>query len=159
YFWRASKGEEYIKSTRLLLRHKDSGKDILLGWQQDDGHVHPHVLRWEEADLIGRLQALRDPELPHPGIPFLLLLPYVAPVKGSDHHLGLRLLNSALRTSGVFNKRQIRYRLSTFNRAPADSDWRQVQPYGWVCHCTRAEDWWMRGDRIRMIHSLRQVPE
>jgi hypothetical protein len=157
YFWRASKSEEYVMATRLLLRHKDSGKDILLGWRQDDGHVHPHVLRWEEADLIGRLQALRDPELPHPGIPFLLLLPYIAPVEGSDHLLGLGLLNSALRSLGVFNERQIRYRLSTFDLVPADGEWRQVRPYGWVCYCTLAEDWWMRGDR--MIHSLRQVPE
>jgi hypothetical protein len=155
YFWRASAGEDFIQATRLLLRQTDSDQDILLGWRQDDGHVHPHALRWEEADLIGRLQALRDPELPHPGIPFLLLLPYIASIDGSDHLLGLRLLNSALRFLGVFDERQIRYRLSVFNRAPADSEWRRVDPYGWVCHFLGKYLWEVGG---RWIHSLRQVP-
>jgi hypothetical protein len=155
YFWRASKGEDFIEATRLLLRQTDSGQDILLGWMEDDGHVHPHALRWEEADLIGRLQALRDPELPHPGMPFLLLLPYIASIEGSDHLLGLRLLNSALRSLGVFNERQIRYRLSTFNRVPAVCEWRRVHPHGWVCHFLGKYPWEGGGE---MIHSLRQVP-
>jgi hypothetical protein len=92
------------------------------------------MLRWEEADLIGRLQALRNPDLPHPGVPFLLLVRYVAPIEGTDHVLGLRLLNRALRDLGLFTERQIRYRLSAFNRAPAESEWRRIRPYGWVCH-------------------------
>jgi hypothetical protein len=155
YFWRASQGEDFIEATRLLLRQTERGRDILLGWREDDGHAHPHVLRWEEADLIGRLQALRDPELPHPGIPFLLLLPYIASIEGSDHLLGLRLLNSALRSLGVFNERQIRYRLSTFNRVPATSEWREVHPHGWVCHFL-GKNFWEGGGR--MTYSLRQVP-
>src|SRR5262245_1458578 len=73
YFWRASQGEDYISATDLRLRRIADGQDTLLGWRQDDGHVHPHALRWEELDLIGRLQAVSDPDLPHPGIPFLLL--------------------------------------------------------------------------------------
>jgi hypothetical protein len=128
---------------------------MLLAWQQDDGHAHPHALRWEEADLIGRLQALTDPELPHPGVPFLLLLPYIAPIEGSDHLLGLRLLNAALRSLGVFNERQIRYRLSTFARAPAVSEWRWVKPQGWICHFLGKSSWEGGG---RSIYSLRQVP-
>jgi hypothetical protein len=134
YFWRAAEGEDYVMATSLQLRQADTGRDTLLGWRWNDGHVHPHVLRWEEADLIGRLQARRDPDLAHPGVPFLLLLPYVAPVAGSDHLLGLRLLSRALRSLGVFTERQVRYRLSAFNRALAKSEWRRVRPYGWVCH-------------------------
>jgi hypothetical protein len=155
YFWRAPEGRDYIEATRLQLRRTDSGQDILLGWRQDDGHVHPHALRWEEADLIGRLPAVKDPELPHPGIPFLLLLPYIAPLEGSDHLAGLRLLNAALRSLGVFNDRQIRYRLSTFNKVPAVCEWRRVQPYGWVCHFLGKYSWQGGG---RTIHSLRHVP-
>jgi hypothetical protein len=34
----------------------------------------------------------------------------------------------------VFTERQIRYRLSAFNRAPTECEWRRVRPYGWVCH-------------------------
>jgi len=155
YFWRASEGKDYIEAPRLRLRRTDSEEDILLGWRQDDGHVHPHALRWEEADLIGRLQARRDPELPHPGIPFLLLLPYVAPIGGSDHLLGLRLLDTALRSLGVFSEHQIRYRLSAFNKAPAICEWRRIEPYGWVCHFLGKYPWEGGG---RMIYSLRQVP-
>jgi hypothetical protein len=155
YFWRASKGKDFIQATRLLLPQTGSGQDILLGWRQDDGHVHPHALRWEEVDLIGRLQALRDLDLPHPGIPLPLLLPYVASIEGSDHLLGLRLLNSALRSLGVFNERQIRYRLATFNRVPAESEWRRVQPHGWVCDFLGKYSWQGGG---RIINSWRQVP-
>jgi hypothetical protein len=117
--------------------------------------VHPHVLRWEEADLIGRLQALRDPDLPHPGALLLLLLPYVASIEGSDHRLGLRLLNRALRSLGVFTGRRIRYRLSAFNRAPADSAWRRVRPYGWVCR-SKGTRFWQGGGAP--VHSLRVPP-
>ncbi len=153
YFWHASEGKDYIQATRLRFRQVDSGQDILLGWY--DSHSHPHVLRWEEADLIGRLQALNDSELPHPGIPFLLLLPYIAPIEGSDHFLGLRLLNAALRSLGMFNDRQIRYRLSAFNKVPAVCEWRRVQPYGWVCHFLGKYSWQGGG---QTIHSLRDVP-
>jgi hypothetical protein len=155
YFWRASRSAKHILATDLRLRHKDSGEDTLLGWI-NDSHFHPHVLRWEEADLIGRLQALRDPELPHPGVPFLLLLPYIAPVEGTDHLLGLQLLNSALQSLRVFDKRQIQYRLSAFKPTPAVSEWRQIDRFGWVCHYSPSEDWMERGHR--MIYSLRQVP-
>jgi len=155
YYCRASKNEDFIQATDLRLRHTDNGQDTLLAWRQDDGHVHPHALRWEEADLIGRLQALNDPELLHPGIPFLLLLPYVASIEGSDHILGLQLLDSALRSLGIFSERQIRYRLSTFNRVPAESEWRRVPPYGWICHFLDKYSWQGGG---KTIHSLRQPP-
>ncbi len=155
YIWHASHEESFIEATRLLLRTTVSCQDILLGWRQDDGHVHPHALRWEEADLIGRIQALRNPELPHPGIPFLLLLPYIASIEGSDHLLGLRLLNAALRSLGVFNERQIRYRLSTFNKVPPGSEWRRVHPHGWVCQFLGTYPSEGGG---RMIHSLRHIP-
>jgi hypothetical protein len=145
--------ERYIAATSLTLRQTDTGRDMLLGWH--DAHRFPHVLRWEEADLIGRLQARRDPELPHPGVPFLLLVPYVASIEGTDHLLGLRLLNRALRSLGVFSERQIRYRLSAFNRTPAECEWRRVRPYGWVCHVKGTPyDW---NDR-HPIYSLRVPP-
>jgi hypothetical protein len=150
YVWGAPDDEGSIRAMNLGLRQADSGQDIHLGHYDS-----PHVLRWEEADLIGRLQALRDPELPHPEIPFLLLLPYIASIEGSDHLLGLRLLNSALRSLGVFNERQIRYRLSAFARAPADSEWRRVQPYGWVCHFLGKWLWQGGGNPV---YSSRRVP-
>jgi hypothetical protein len=151
YFSRAA-GEDHIAATSLQLRQMDTGRDLLLGWH--DAHRFPHMLRWEDADLIGRLQALREPDLPHPGVPFLLLIPYVASIRGSDHLRGLRLLNRALGSLGVFNERQIQYRLSTFNQARSQYEWRQVQPYGWVCH---SEDSRSRG-LGEPIYTIRQAP-
>lgn len=132
-------GEHYLAATSLKLRRTDTGRDMLLGWH--DAHHFPHVLRWEEADLIGRLQARRDPDLPHPGVPFLLLVPYVASIEGTDHLLGLRLMNRALRSLGVFTERQIQYRLSAFKRAPAECEWQRVPPYDWVCRPKGTDSW------------------
>jgi hypothetical protein len=143
----------HIAATSLTLRQTDTGRDMHLGWH--DAHQFPHVLRSEEADLIGRLWARRDRDLPHPGVPFLLLVPYIAPIAGSDHLLGLRLLNRALQSLGVFTERQIRYRLSAFNRVPAKSEWRRVRPYGWVCHAEPV-DLLNVGDM--QIYSLRVAP-
>ncbi|MDQ0364590.1 hypothetical protein [Catenuloplanes indicus] len=39
---------------------------LQLGWD-DDAHWHPHVLRWDELDLIARAAAVHDPTLRHPG--------------------------------------------------------------------------------------------
>ena len=153
YFRRPEPGTAFVEATNLRLR-KDGGPDRLLGWY--DSHFHPHALRWEEADLIGRAVALRDPDLPHPGVPFLLLVRYVASIEGSDHPLGLRLLNAALRSLGVFSDRQIQYRLSTFNMVPAESEWRHVPPYGWVCHFLGKYSWQGGG---KSISSLRRVPQ
>lgn len=146
-------GERYIAATNLTLRRTDTGHDMLLGWH--DAHHFPHMLRWEEADLIGRLQARRGPELPHPGVPFLLLVPYIAPIEGTDHVLGLRLLNRALRSLGVFTDRQIRYRLSVFNRAPAEYEWRRSRRYGWVC---RPRDTDSRGRARALLARLSDRP-
>jgi hypothetical protein len=155
YFWRASPGEDFISATDLRLLNKASGRETVLGWRWDDGHPHPHALRWEELDLIGQLQAVNDPESAHPGIPLLLLLPYVASIVGTDHALGLGLLNKALRSLGLFTEQQIRYRLSTFNRSPAATEWRCVHPYGWVCNTLGKNS--LEGGG-RRIYSLRQPP-
>lgn len=45
---------------------------VTVGWD-DEGHPHPHALRWAELDLVCRAAALLDPELRHPG-PGLALL-------------------------------------------------------------------------------------
>jgi hypothetical protein len=153
YVQRPLEGGDFIQATDLELRQMDSGQDKCLAWY--DSHCHPHSLRWEEADLIGRLLAQKDPDLPQPGIPFLLLLPYIASIEGSDHLLGLQLLNSALRSLGVFNERQIRYRLYRFACVPAESAWRRVHNYGWVCHFLGKFSWQGGG---KTIHSIRRVP-
>jgi hypothetical protein len=152
YFWPAAEGEHYIQPTQLRFRRADGGPDALLGWWLPGGDGRPYVLRWEEADLIGRLQALKDPELPHPGVPFLLLLPFIASVEGTDHRLGLRLLHAALRSLGVFSGHQMRYRLSASARSPMRGEWRQVGNYGWVCQPPGGR--FCVGDSVRFASNL-----
>src|SRR5579862_3894297 len=55
------------------LRFASPGQEAVeIAWD-DTAHWHPHVLRWQELELICRTVALQDAELPHPGILLLLL--------------------------------------------------------------------------------------
>jgi hypothetical protein len=141
-YWLCWGGQDrFIQATELRLQNRRTTADWRLGWRADDGHVHPHVLRWEEADLIGRAIAMMVPQLKHPGIPLLLLAPYVASIEGTDCALGVWLVDRALRSLGILSDKQIRYRVSSFSRHHADDQWRKVAPYGWVCHSVGNRSW------------------
>jgi hypothetical protein len=59
------------------------------------------ILRWPEVDLIGRVTALDDPSLPHPGLPVVLLSRF-APITPEDDAGAVRaLLGAALRSFRV----------------------------------------------------------
>ncbi|MFO0848148.1 MAG: hypothetical protein U0871_06280 [Gemmataceae bacterium] len=75
-----------------------------LGWD-DEAQWHPHVLRWEELDVVCRCQALADPRLPHPGLP-LLLLHRFAPYSETDEAVALGLLRAAWRAAVPFTDAQ-----------------------------------------------------
>lgn len=55
------------------------------------GRGSPEVLRWSEVDLIGRVLAVDDPTLPHPGLPVALLSRF-APVTDADEPATARAL-------------------------------------------------------------------
>ncbi len=56
----------------LGLREPHAHEPVQLGWAAPD-RPHPAVLRFAELELCGRVIALDDPTLPHPGLPVALL--------------------------------------------------------------------------------------
>jgi hypothetical protein len=62
------------------------------------GRPMPAVLRCAELDLIGRVLALDDPTLPHPGLPVALLAPFAPITTDDDPRLAGALLGAAYRS-------------------------------------------------------------
>ncbi|MFD0741263.1 hypothetical protein ACFQ1L_04365 [Phytohabitans flavus] len=84
----------------LGLRTPVSGEPIPMAWD-DRSRWHPHGLRWPELDLVGRVVALDDPSLPHPGLSVALLCRF-APITAEDDAAAVRdLLGAALRSLRV----------------------------------------------------------
>ncbi|KXX77782.1 hypothetical protein MMYC01_204091 [Madurella mycetomatis] len=61
----------------------------------DQAHWHPHVLRWEELELICRAVAAADEGYPHPGIPLLFLYRFAPICAGDDVDRIVGMLGSA----------------------------------------------------------------
>ncbi|MDP9793582.1 hypothetical protein J2S43_002094 [Catenuloplanes nepalensis] len=55
-----------LREITLEMRSPNEPDRVQLGWD-DESHWHPHVLRWDELDLIARAAAVHDPEVRHPG--------------------------------------------------------------------------------------------
>ncbi|MDP9798513.1 hypothetical protein J2S43_007025 [Catenuloplanes nepalensis] len=69
---------------------------VMLGWDApDDGH--PHVLRWPELDLIGRVIAMDDPSLTHPGLVVALLSRFTPVTLADDVPVARALFTAAFR--------------------------------------------------------------
>ncbi|MEJ3742358.1 hypothetical protein WEI85_03560 [Actinomycetes bacterium KLBMP 9797] len=83
----------------LGLRTPITIEPVPLGWDGPDWL--PHGLTWAEVDLVGRVTALDDPSLPHPGLPVALLARF-APITAEDDPAAVRdLLSAALRSLTV----------------------------------------------------------
>jgi hypothetical protein len=125
----------------------------------NDGHPMPHALRWQEADLIGRAVALLDPALPHPGVPYLLMLPFVVSLDPADHAVTFPLAAAALRSLGLFSERRIggMARGRPFHLTGAA--WDRTPQEGWVVHPPGLDGDWL--DRLvrglPTVHSGRQA--
>jgi hypothetical protein len=74
----------------------------------DGYHWHPHVLRWDELDLLCRAIARLDRSLPHPGLPLLLLYRFAPICASDDVPLVISLLDSAFRSLDLFSDAEIR---------------------------------------------------
>lgn len=81
----------------LGLRTPTSIEPIPMGWD-DQSRWHPHCLHWSELDLIGRVVALDDPSLPHPGLPVVLLCRFAPITAAEDPDAARALLEAALRS-------------------------------------------------------------
>jgi hypothetical protein len=79
----------------LGLRRPGSAEPVEFCWD-DLAHWHPHALRWEELDLIGRCVALNEPSLPHPGLPVALLCRFAPISVGDDVDVVVPLVQTAL---------------------------------------------------------------
>ena len=104
-----------------------------LGWD-DQAHFHPHVLRWDELELISRASAKLDPRLQHPGITILLLSRF-SPICGSDDIEHIRpIVRAAWRTLGILNDDQIESELSRYDCRLGGFVWKLSEPLGWTIH-------------------------
>lgn len=77
----------------LGLRQPAASDPVHLGGS-GPGRPPTAVLRWPELDVIGRVLALDDPTLPHPGLPVALLVPFT----GGDLAMAGTMLPAALRS-------------------------------------------------------------
>ncbi len=62
------------------------------------GRPRPGALRWSELDIVGRVLALDDPTLPHPGLPVALLSRFAPVTAGDDPASVGALLEAAYRS-------------------------------------------------------------
>jgi hypothetical protein len=136
----------------LGLQHPGAPEPVQVAWD-DQAHWHPNVLRWQELDLIGRCVALQDPDLPHPGIPMLLLNRFTPICVGDDVDVIHPLLESAWRSLGVFDERQIGRQVDRYDRRQARFIWRQYDETGWALE----QDEEARGSPVFYLYTLRSA--
>jgi hypothetical protein len=111
----------------------DSSDRTQIAWD-DQAHWHPHVLRWQELELVCLCAALREPSLIHPGLP-LLLLHRFAPITECEHaERALRLIRDAWRSLGVFSESKVKEFASHWDFRGNGFEWRQDQETGWTLH-------------------------
>ncbi len=123
--------DELLAYFSLSLRHPSLPEPVELGWD-DQAHWHPHVLRWEELDLLGRWAALSHPELTHPGVLVALLHRFTPLCRGDDEAVVPALLEAAYRSLGVFRGKALQERVDRYDRREAGFTWRQDPACGWV---------------------------
>jgi hypothetical protein len=104
---------------------------VEIAWD-DQAHWHPHVLRWEELDLVCRVQALTDSTLIHPGLPVLLLQRFAPLTTPEDGDAAMSLLRSVVRSVGLSDDAATRY-VRTDGRGHG-VEWRYTERFGWWLH-------------------------
>jgi hypothetical protein len=111
-----------LSNVRLGLRHPEDPKPVPVAGYHQGEPIH-HGLRWEELDLLGRYVALADPDLPHPGLPVLLLCPFAPICLGEDADVLFPLLESAWRSLSLFTDREIDRHVERFDRRQDRFTW------------------------------------
>lgn len=114
----------------LGFTHPKQKKAIELGFD-DQAHWHPNCLRWEELDLFGRLIALQDPRLPHPGLPVLLLNRFAPICTNTDAEVVFTLIETAWKAQGMKKGKRFNSRVERYDRRHAEFEWRNIQGVGW----------------------------
>lgn len=117
-----------------------------------DGQAHPtpHVLRWEELEMLCRAIALQAPDLPHPGVPLLLLHRFAPICDGDDLDLIVPMLESAWDQTGAFSGKEIADLIERADVRGAGFEWQFDEVVrGW---CLKQEDHWHTS---RVLYTLR----
>jgi hypothetical protein len=142
--------DEELSYFSLSLRSPEASDPVEIAWD-DQAHWHPHVLRWEELDLVGRCVALGDPELPHPGLPVVLLHRFTPTCVNDDVDVIDPMLASAYRSLRLFTDREIDAYLERRDYRQGRFTWEHREPLGW----TLSQDEAARGHSGYCLYSLR----
>jgi hypothetical protein len=122
--------DEDIFQVTLRLKAPGSRKPVQIAWD-DQSHWHPHVLRWEELDLVGRCVALDDPTLPHPGLVVALLHRFTPICRGDRLDVVHPLITEAYRAVGVFSEKQVREAVYSHDQRQYGFAWARSEVHGW----------------------------
>jgi hypothetical protein len=122
--------DENIFEVTLRLKAPGARTPVQIAWD-DQSHWHPHVLRWEELDLVGRCVALDDPTLPHPGLVVVLLHRFTPVCQGDRLDVVHPLITEAYRTVGAFTGKQVREAVHAYDRQQFGFTWQQSDAHGW----------------------------
>ena len=106
--------------------------------RDDQAHWCPHVLRWDELDLIGRCTASRDRSLYHPGIPLLLLYRFAPICVGEETAERFAKLTEAWRSLDIFDDREIERFVRRFDCRDRSFTWIHDAQFGWTLHQEKA---------------------
>ena len=132
----------YLYVTDLYLRRPGVRKLYWMG--RDDLAYWPReVLRWEEAELISRAAALRDRELPHPGLLLVLLYRFTPLTAGDDRRAVHAQMRLAFGSLGVLSERAIgRCIREGASDLSDDFVWWPDEERGWVLRQTDQDQYW-----------------
>ncbi len=105
---------------------------VEIAWD-DQAHWHPHVLRWQELELICRAIALQDSRLAHPGLVLLLLHRFAPICVGDDLDVIVPMLETAWRQLDLFSDSEIARWIERADARDAGFAWRYHEEVGGWC--------------------------
>lgn len=107
------------------------GTQVELGWD-DEAHWHPHVLRWDELELICKCLSVRDASFAHPGLALLLLCRWAPLTDTDDADHVLSLLRGAADRVGVTSPDLVHSLFARLDKRGNGFEWEHAPEQGWV---------------------------
>jgi hypothetical protein len=116
--------DEHMGYFSLQLRRPAKPEPEEIAWD-DQAHWHPHVLRWEELDLLCRCASLHDSSVRHPGALLALLSRFTPLCEGDDVDRYLPLLEGAWRSLSVFDENEVTKLVERFDVRQGRFQWQE----------------------------------
>lgn len=110
-----------------------NGTATEIAWD-DEAHWHPHVLRWEELELICSFIASRDERLSHAGVPLLLLCRFTPVTKTDDFERIQALLRQAWQGVANFSDEQTQVFTPSDHSVGTSVEWRKDAKADWYLY-------------------------